>query len=76
MEGGVDPESCRGRLGRRWMEDVPGGGNEHASALPLALHLSHGGASLCIQRCLAERQETHATGFLIARVGEGVKVSL
>jgi len=63
VDGGVESLSSRGRLGRRWMDDVPGGGNEQASALPPALHLSHGGASLCIQRCFAERHETQATGL-------------
>lgn len=38
-------------------------GNSHASARPLCLHLSHGGRSSWMHFCLADRQDTQATGL-------------
>lgn len=65
-------------LGTAVREHTPG--NSHSSARPLSLHLSHGGRSSWMHFCLADRQETHATGFRIigyrddsdtADIGEG-----
>jgi hypothetical protein len=41
----TNSNSSRGRLGRRWIADVPGWGNWHSSARPEDVQRSHGGAS-------------------------------
>lgn len=45
VDGGVEPDSCRGRFGLRWIALVPGGGNSQSAARPLVLQRSQGGAS-------------------------------